>query len=445
VYRPLDFAGKTYDSPVEIASVRAVLAAVAMNTTHVTLVAAAMTLLGCSSAPERPREKIDRASEPDAIGWNEQPDDLVPGAPSLLASNVTRADVGRTFGVDDDHVPYPDTYWPFQSDGIAARWNDDSPSPVEKYMALVDPARAADAKAWEIANHGSQVPGVQSWYGHCPGWAAASTTIAPLRHAVSARVTDSGAVACADGEAGCVTFQIGDLDALAAEVYNDASVRFIGARCDTPPDQIKRDRYGRVVRDGTGCKGLNAGALVIVLSQQMRALNQTLTIDAQNDWNTDEIWNQPAYRYTVNDYEEIDAVAAANLVAFGTRTGSLDRYLWNDAAAGFVLVDVSIHWVREHGPNLTVVSGLQSSATTRFVAVLEIDRAPADPQATILGGEYIDDPSVGADRLTVPPFAWIATGPGPESLPTWVDGSSHNPYVRPSVVSELLAMSSSAL
>src|SRR5262245_56935774 len=30
-----------------------------------------------------------------------------------LASLLSTNDVGQSFGLDDEHVPYPDTYWPF--------------------------------------------------------------------------------------------------------------------------------------------------------------------------------------------------------------------------------------------------------------------------------------------------------------------------------------------
>jgi hypothetical protein len=230
------------------------------------------------------------------------------------------------------------------------------------------------------------------------------------------------------------------MDALAAEVFTGGRGKLVGARCDTPPDQIPRDTYGRIVRNGTGCKGLNPGALVIALAAQMRDLGRSLVIEAQNDRNTDQIWNQPAYRYTVNRYEVLDQTSAANLVASGKRTGALSHYPWNDAARGFVLVDATIHWVTEYGPNLHYVSGLSHTRATRFVAVLEIDAPPSNPDARIIGGEYIDDPSVGADRFTIPPFVVIADGPAPEDVPPEGDGARHNPWVSPAVVMQLLQL-----
>ena len=71
----------------------------------------------------------DDDGKADAIGGYEAPETLVPGASRRLASNIVGADVGKTFGTDDDHVPYPDTYWPFTDDGVDATWNGgDSPA-----------------------------------------------------------------------------------------------------------------------------------------------------------------------------------------------------------------------------------------------------------------------------------------------------------------------------
>ena len=46
----------------------------------------------------------------------------------------------ETFGVQDGNIPYPDTYWPFTSEGIDAKWNwsDQSASPLEKYMSVAN-------------------------------------------------------------------------------------------------------------------------------------------------------------------------------------------------------------------------------------------------------------------------------------------------------------------
>lgn len=381
----------------------------------------------------------------DQIADSDDPQSLLPGASTRLRDNISADDLHKKFGTSDATIPYPDTYWPFVDDGIDAKWNGSgTKSPLEKYVSVFNAADAAalsSAQAWEKANHGSGLPGVQGWYGHCPGWTAAAMMNAPIQHAVLAKSDGAGGVtSCSEGDEGCIKFEIGDVNALMAEIYVDARSRFIGNRCDTKPSDIKRDAYGRIVRNGSGCQGLNPGSLVIVLGTQMKSKKKAMAIDAQNDFNTDQIWNQPAYRYEVNRYEAVTASEAANLVAHGTKTGDLTGYKWNDNAKGFVLVDLALSWVSERGANTSVVSGADSTRTTRMVAVLELDGDSANSATKIIGGEYIDDASSGADRLTVPPFVWIASDAGPEDLGTWVNGNHHNPYVKPSLVKKLVEM-----
>lgn len=69
-------------------------------------------------------------------------------------------------------------------------------------------------------------------------------------------------------------------------------------------------------------------------------------------------------------------------------------------------MDVTLHWVSETaGPNTTVVSGAETTRTTRMVTVIELDRPATDSAARVVGGEYLDDDRVGADRLRVAPAA----------------------------------------
>ena len=240
----------------------------------------------------------------DAIGGFEAPETLVPGASRRLASNIVGADVGKTFGTDDAHVPYPDTYWPFTDEGVDAAWNGGD-SPLEKLMKLADASNLKAAKDWEHNNHGNGVPGVGGWWGHCPGWTGAAMANAPITHAAWAKADGNGGLAaCTAGAAGCTKFEIGDINALMAEIYVDGDSSFIGARCDTAATSVKRDANGRITTPG--CGGVNPGTLLIVAAARMKKQHLPFAIDAQNDYNTDQIWNQPAYRYTVNRYPVAD-------------------------------------------------------------------------------------------------------------------------------------------
>src|SRR5438067_482607 len=90
---------------------------------------------------ERDRERVGgKDISPEAIPPEDDPSILIPGADTRLADNIDASEVGKTFGVPDDAVPYPDTYWPFVDEGIDAQWNGVDPSPLEKYMGVTYPA-----------------------------------------------------------------------------------------------------------------------------------------------------------------------------------------------------------------------------------------------------------------------------------------------------------------
>jgi transglutaminase elicitor len=399
--------------------------------------------LGCSSQSDTGSDGEDTAdNKNDQISSFDDPNSLIPNAKTLLKDNLVASDVGKTFGTPDDDTPYPDTYWPFVDEGIDNNWTGDAAgSPLEKYMGLFDPSHKDAAKKWEKKNHGSEVPGVADWFGHCPGWTGAAMDNAPLKHAVNVKPDGDGGVnKCKEGSDGCVKLEIGDINALQAEVYVDGDSSFIGARCDTKPKDIERDRNGRIVRNGGGCQGLNPGALLIVMGNVMKHSKKAFAIDAQNDFNTDQIWNQPAYRYHVYKFESLSEKEAANLVAHGTKSGDRVRYTWNRNAKGWALVDFGLNWVSEMGPNTDVVSGKQSTKETRMVAVIELSDKASSDSARIIGGEYLNDASVGASRLSVPPFVWMIRGAGSEDLPTSVGGDNHNPYVKPSLVAQLITL-----
>jgi hypothetical protein len=389
---------------------------------------------------------IDKATE--------DPAKILPGDfDTRLLAVMPPQDTGKAFGLGDDEIPYPDTYWPFRlvddntgktiaKNGIDDRWQGESvPSPLEKYMSLLDPARSAEARDWESKNHGEKLPGVANWFGHCPGWTASAMVNPPLRRGISVRRAASGQLTeCSPGEQGCVKFEIGDLNALEAEVFEDAKTSFLGARCDTKLADIPRDEHGRVLK--SGCRGLNPGALVVVLANRMKNVRnvpgfvpQAIAIDAQTEKNTDEIWNQPAYRYVVN---EARPISEADAIRMTTKPGSstvTTRYPWNKDARGFARVNVDIKWVQENGPNKVFVSGSRSTKTMRIVAVLELDGDPQSPSTRIIGGEFLEEPVTGATRLTVPPFVWTAEGLMPDSFQ-----GRHNPFVRGSVVQGLVKL-----
>ncbi|MFT3776504.1 MAG: hypothetical protein QM820_65015 [Minicystis sp.] len=397
---------------------------------------------GCSDKTAAPVEATGSAQEADAIASYEQPETLVAGASRRLADNISADDIGKDFGLPDERAPYPDTYWPYIQGGSDARWNPygiDPRTPLEKYMAATNPFATDLAKVWEYQNHGTGMPNVQTWHGHCPGWAAASTSNAPIRHPVFAAPNGQGGITpCQEGEYGCVRFEIGDLNALMAEAWLDGPAAVLGTGCNTPPYYIPRDLYGRIAKPG--CDGVNAGSLLVVASTLLKQNQTAFAIEAQNPQTTAQIRNQPTYRYHVYDFHPLTRSQAANMVARGTTSGPDASYPWNPAARGFAFVDLGLRFVGEDHAHLDFVSGTHTTYEMRMAAVIELDADASNPNAKILGGEYLDLPSSQANRLTVPPYVWVSRGAGPDQLPWYVNGSQHNPYVRPSVVKQLVAL-----
>ncbi len=407
----------------------------------VRFIAVAFAASALSLSCHKPAQKKNLAGSRRPIDQNEDPSGLIANASYKLSDNITADDIGQDFPSDANVIiPYPDTYWPFKAsdpyiNGTNAKWNGGDKGPLDLYSTLVgqDPSLAA---TWEGNNHGPNVPGVAAWWGHCPGWTAAAMLNAPLQHAIDVS-WDAGsntASPCTAGAAGCIHFEIGDINALEAEVNVDGDSKFIGARCDTAPKDIQRDSAtGHIIHaQNVGCDGVNAGTLLIVLNVLMKQQNRSMAIDAQNDFNTNEIWNQPAYRYHVYDFKpSIDAATAGNWVVNNAATGDQTGYTVNDAAKAWAYADIGVKWVSENGPNVNVVSGADSTRETRRGLVFELD---ADG-GNIIGGEY------AGKSTNLFPFIWIATAAGPENLdPNAASGNTHNPYVKPSIVAQLVTL-----
>lgn len=395
-----------------------------------------MVGLGIAACAEAAPEEEEEAAGAVAIAAFEDPQKLLGEVSMRLADNVETRDVGQTFGVPDAQVPYPDTNWPMVNDGIAAQWNGETPSPLTKYMGLADPANLFAAYEWNSVHAGTRYArDPKPWFGICHGWTAASILEAPLKHGVWAKLEGEEVVACKEGATDCLHFEIGDINALMATIYTTAKSSSIGARCDTRPEEIRYDAHGRVTNKG--CRGLNPGALLVVLRHRLKRDQKPLAINDQHGGTTDEINNQPAYRYTVNRFERLTEAEAANWVARGTSRGSSRaKYRWNPEAKGFAFVDLSVHWVDFVGPHRTAVSGLDYTKRTRMTAVIELDRDAHDPDSKIIGGELVKDDDVRTNRLLNHPFVWIPTELGEDKLP----GMGRNPYVKSAVVKQLMKL-----
>jgi hypothetical protein len=316
---------------------------------------------------------------------------------------------------ESDKKPFPASWWPFERYGIAHRWGGGY-SPTEKYDALM--GLGGSATMWELSYHGPQW-GAPSWWGHCNGWASYVLNEYQGNHGVRVRMS-RGAVAPCSGGPGCIRFEVGDIDALMAELYFKDRSYVIGGRCNS--SYLFRDSAGRVI--DPNCWDANPGSLHIVAANMLGNHHRMFIIDRNADV---QVWNFPVYRFEVSNLEEVSASKANALIGV-----SAAKYVYNPAARRFFDVTLRL-WTVEDSINPTTgpTGGLLDKYSTihTYTYVLE-----AASDGTIIGGEY-----TGSSKTNHPDFLWYSTGHSPSMTDDdLADGD--NPYIRYSVVKEILEL-----
>ena len=394
---------------------------------------------------------------------------------------------------ESDWDVFASNWWPMSKNGTAWRWQPGAPqdyndlsdrdrlSPMEKYDLVFNPGQpqqvpavsnckyseyvedaqnckkidrpaltvAGPATKWELENQGLyQQFDPDHWWGHCNGWASYVTAEplgAPLRD-IRVKLVDGEVTECADdSDAECMLFRMGDIEALMTELYFSDQATFTGRRCNTSPDDIPTDEYGRPT--DVRCRDLNPGsfhiALVGLLGRGAKHLatgevgaKPPFIIDHNYDW---EVWNFPVVKYEIKTWEEIGREAANELVGASGST-----YKFNNEATRFVRVRLNYWMVSDGVP----VTEMLKQAEERNVEphevelnyVLELDNA-----GTILGGEWTEgvpefmwSDGVNSKELH-PDFAWMAIDPqGWSEGADDEGGDDDNPHVRYSMVQALL-------
>jgi hypothetical protein len=206
-----------------------------------------------------------------------------------------------------DPTPWAGYWWPYKENGIAAGKYGTGGSPAGKY----DAARGNKTKAqqWEVRNHGSAVPKLQSWWGHCNGWTAASSLFVEPTDPI----TVNG-----------ITFSVADQKALLSEASMEASADFFGNRVDVQSD-YNTPKYTDTVPD----------QYFLVLTNYMGHLKHAVLIDR---YTGDQIWNQPMAGYRI-EYPKTDDYLGADPSAPGVYRILVTSKIWwmNDG------VDPGIH------------------------------------------------------------------------------------------------------
>ncbi len=167
-----------------------------------------------------------------------------------------------------ERAPWVGFWWPYESNGISR--GVDGSSPAGKY----DAARGGltRAETWEVFNHGSEVPNIQGWWGHCNGWCVATALFPEPRES---RVVNG------------IRFGVADIKALLTEAGMASSADYFGERVD-PWDRDYARKFADTVPN----------QFFLVLTHYMGRNRRTVLIDRHTGG---EVWNQPlaGYRFQV--------------------------------------------------------------------------------------------------------------------------------------------------
>lgn len=167
---------------------------------------AALALASCGGAGQS-----GPADSPDGQPGNTAPtDNTRPPYPTVnpngqiqgegnFATLIKRASQGKTGA-----TPWAGYWWPYETNGIS--------NAASRY----DQARGGGtAASWERSNHGAGVPGLESWFGHCNGWAAAAVLYREPRAAATA---------------GSQSFPVAEQKAILSELAMEVRADFFGSR-----------------------------------------------------------------------------------------------------------------------------------------------------------------------------------------------------------------------
>lgn len=232
----------------------------------VTITIAGMAASGCGSS--------GTAVDPAALGID---DPQGQGAFSTGERNFARL-LAQGLEGTPTRQPWAGFWWPYTGNGISRSLG--GVSPAGKY----DAARGGTTRAqsWEVIHHGSEVPNVQGWWGHCNGWCVAAALFPEPREPV-----------VVNG----IRFDVADIKALLSEAGMLASADYFGERLD-PWDRDYARKFADTVPN----------QFFLVLTHYMGRLGRTVLIDRHTGG---EVWNQPLAGYRFQQPSRSDYLGPA--------------------------------------------------------------------------------------------------------------------------------------
>ena len=371
--------------------------------------------------------------------YNDQAVNLVD---KLVVTKLEDMEAKKLMSAQLAETPWSDDYWAIYLGGIAKRYADptlgygenwkkntdlvkaawkrpqtpaeiDKLSPAEKYDLLVGDKNRG------LTNHqmseGAEYAkpdgsGVETWMGHCHGWAPAAFSVGRPKTKIT--------VLAADGKTK-ITFYPADIRALTTLLWanTNPTTKFIGGRCNTknPP----MDANGRITE--AACRDINPATWHEAVVNQIGVAKRSMVLDVTFDY---EVWNQPFYKYSYTYFNPQTKEASATLAGAKVAKGFAgDKFAAHRSPKATSIVGIAMDavWIVETLPGHTPVpTSMRDDLTNgaRYLYDLEIDA-----QGNVIGGEWYQNSH--PDFLWTPPPGTHARAPG-EPAVTW-DGKTALP------------------
>ena len=211
---------------------------------------------------------------------------------------------------------------------------------------------------------------IPHWAGICNGWSLAAISTPEPDHSVTLDLTDGRRI----------TFYVADIKALLSQLYNDfqelTPVKRIGARCSEA--NVKMED-GRII--DPDCRDVNPMSFHLALNDYL-AKDKAFVIDVEP---SEQVWNQPAYGYSMSLTPAQAVSTASPHHARGTVYTSK--------------VEVNFQYIVESGPVRNKIIGTdfasQMIRSKLYAYTLELDE-----NKRVIGGEW-------AAGTQGPDFMWV--------------------------------------
>lgn len=294
------------------------------------------------------------------------------------------------------------------ADNAGGNWRETDDG--KEYLRLNEELEAAKATLPEIdvntasefehIEHGTGVPGVGAWWGHCNAWAAAAIMEdEPVRRGT---VTANGKT---------VDFTPGEAKALLTEAWMEHRSSFQGSRHDDPENT------------GLSYEDVTAAGFHIYFGTQLGVRQKSFVIDR---YTGDQVWNQPMRSYIWEIEPMYEDGTAEKIELFQTsydNQGTPSKRSLGQRDVYPVQVTAHIHWMTDglaHEQatvaNITADAYPKNHSQLRalwndnvemrsLTYTLYLDRPMADASARIIGDGAWDAGLAGSNNAQ-PDFMW---------------------------------------